>query len=463
MKDVIASPDYITGQVLNVTNNEPRLEGRPVPRRSRILIIVQNLPVPDDRRVWLECQALVSAGHGVTVVSPKGPGDPDYEVLDHVVLRKYPPPPPTSGLRSYVVEFLVCWMRTARQVHQAWRQEGFDVIQTCNPPDTYWTLGLLYKARGVRYIFDQHDLCPEVYQSRFARANGVLLRLLKLLELGNYKVADHVIVTNESYKSLAISRGRKQPADVTVVRSGPDEARFVAGEPVDCLRQGHRFLACYVGIMGPQDGVDGALYAAAHYIHRLGRRDCLFAFLGRGDSLRHLVKLADDLDIGEHVAFPGWADDDTIRRYLSTADVGLCPDPPSPLNDVSTMNKTLEYMAFGLPVVSFDLKETRVSAGSAAVYVPGADTAGFAAAIAALLDDPADRRMRGDVGRKRIESELSWRYQAPAYVSIFDEAERNFPANRGGGALSWLSSKRRNRAVAAPSPWHSDSGRNARP
>jgi glycosyltransferase involved in cell wall biosynthesis len=385
-----------------------------------VLIIVQNLPVPADRRVWLECKALVAAGHAVTVVCPKGIGDPDYEILDQVVLRKYAPPPPTAGLRSYIVEFVVCWLRTAKRVHQAWRHEGFDVIQTCNPPDTYWLLGMLFKARGVRYVFDQHDLCPEVYQSRFARPNRMLLRMLKLLELANYKVADHVIVTNESYKALAISRGRRRPDDVTVVRSGPDADRFIAGDAVQELREDHRFLACYVGVMGPQDGVDRALYAAAHYIHELGRTDCLFVFLGRGDCLKDLVELASELDIANHVTFPGWANDDSIHRYLSTADIGLCPDPPSPLNDVSTMNKTLEYMSFGLPIVSFDLKETRVSAAGAAVYLPGEDITGFATAIAALLDDPADRRMRGDIGRRRIESELSWRHQEPVYISLFD-------------------------------------------
>lgn len=405
-----------------------------VSSRSRVLIIVQNLPVPADRRVWLECQALVSAGHAVTVVCPRGSNDPDYEVLDHVVLRKYKPPPSTTGLRSYIVEFVVCWLRTARRVHQAWRQEGFDVIQTCNPPDTYWLLGLLFKARGVRYIFDQHDLCPEVYQSRFARPNRVLLRLLKLLELGNYRVADHVIVTNESYKSLAISRGGRQPDDVTIVRSGPDADRFIAGEPVEELRADHRFLACYVGVMGPQDGVDRALHAAAHYIHALGRSDCRFAFLGRGDCLDELIQLAHELDIAEHVTFPGWADDDAIRRYLSTADVGLCPDPPSPLNNVSTMNKTLEYMSFGLPIVSFDLKETRVSAEDAAVYLPGEDISGFAAAIATLLDDPVERRRRGTIGRQRIDSQLSWRYQVPAYISVFEQAQERLSRRNWSGA-----------------------------
>jgi glycosyltransferase involved in cell wall biosynthesis len=283
-------------------------------------------------------------------------------------------------------------------------------------------LGLLFKTRGVRYVFDQHDLCPEVYQSRFARSNRILVRLLKLLELGNYRVADHVIVTNESYKALAISRGGRVADDVTVVRSGPDDGRFVAGEPVDELRHDHRFVACYVGVMGPQDGVDGALYAAAHYIHELNRKDCLFAFLGHGDCLESLAELARELKISEHVRFPGWADDDTIGRYLSTADVGLCPDPPSPLNDVSTMNKTLEYMSFGLPIVSFDLKETRVSAGEAALYVPGGDIPGFASALASLLDDRAERHKRGSIGRKRIETELAWRHQEPAYVSVFDGA-----------------------------------------
>jgi glycosyltransferase involved in cell wall biosynthesis len=380
---------------------------------------VQNLPVPFDRRVWLEACALRDAGFQVSVVCPKGPGDPSFQIIDGIRIRKYRPPPPTSGALSYAWEFAYCWTRTLFLVMRAAAQEGFDVIQACNPPDTYWALAAPFKPFGKRFVFDQHDLCPEVYVSRFPDGSRAVRRALTLLERATYALADHVVATNESYRETAIRRGNVPARRVTVVRTGPNPDRLRKGTPVDSWRNGRRFLCAYLGVMGPQDGVDLALQAAA-VIVRSGRDDVHFVFVGAGDSYDELVSLAGNLGIAERVTFTGRVPDETVFEVLSTADVGLSPDPLNPLNDVSTMNKTMEYMAFELPVVAFDLKETRVSAGAAAVYAPPNDTDAFAEAILELLDDSKRRAEMGREGRERVERELAWRHQAPRYLSVYE-------------------------------------------
>jgi glycosyltransferase involved in cell wall biosynthesis len=298
-------------------------------------------------------------------------------------------------------------------------REGFDVIQACNPPDTYWALAAPFKPFGKRFVFDQHDLCPEVYVSRFPDGSGAVRRALTLLERATYALADHVVATNESYRETAIARGKVPARRVTVVRTGPNPDRLRKGAPVDSWRHGKRYVCAYLGVMGPQDGVDLALRAAAAIV-RSGRDDVHFVFVGSGDSYDELVSLADELGIAERVTFTGRVPDETVFEVLSTADVGLSPDPLNPLNDVSTMNKTMEYMAFELPVVAFDLKETRVSAGPAAVYAPPNDTDAFADAILELLDDPERRAEMGRQGRERVERELAWRHQAPRYLSVYE-------------------------------------------
>ncbi len=297
--------------------------------------------------------------------------------------------------------------------------EGFDVIQACNPPDTFWALALPFKAFGKRFVFDQHDLCPEVYESRFPNGSRLVHRTLRLLERATYAVADQVIATNDSYREVAIARGNVPSHRVAVVRTGPDPERLRRGEPVPAWRHGKRYLCAYLGVMGPQDGVDLALRAAAALV-RSGREDVHFVFMGKGDSYDELIELVRVLDLADHVTFTGRVPDQTVVDVLSTADVGLCPDPLNPLNDVSTMNKTMEYMALELPVVAFDLKETRVSAADAAVYVRPNDTDAYARAVAALLDDPAERARMGSIGRRRVENVLAWTHQAPRYVALLE-------------------------------------------
>lgn len=389
-------------------------------RAPQVLIVVQNLPVPLDRRVWMECQALIGAGYGVSVICPKGPGDPDHEVLDGVHLYKYAPPPATGNILSFVYEFAYCWVRTAVASVRVRRRHGIDVFQTCNPPDTYFLLALPYKLRGTRFVFDQHDLCPEMLESRFGRTGGPLMWGLRTLERATYALADHVITTNESYADIAATRGGKPAEEITVVRSGPDAQAMQPGVPHPELRRGRNQLVCWLGIMGPQDGVDFALRAIAQYVHGLGREDCHFAFLGFGDALEDLKSLATELGLNQHVEFTGRVGPAQIREYLSTAAVGLVPDPKTAYADVSTHNKTLEYMAFAVPVLTTDLKETRLSAGQAAAVVADDDAPGFAKTLAELIDDPDRRAEMGRVGRARIVDDLAWEHQAPKYLGVFD-------------------------------------------
>lgn len=399
--------------------------------RPHVLIIVQNLPVPLDRRVWLECQALRDAGYEVSVICPKGPDDPSYELHQDVHLYKYRPPPEASAALGFALEFVYCWFRTAWLSLRVARRRRIDVIQACNPPDTFWALARLWRlATGgrTRFVFDHHDLNPELFLSRFgAPTTGtarVQFGLLRWLERRTFRAADRVISTNESYRGIAVQRGGVPRAHTAVVRSGPDTARMRPLRPDPGLSPEGTTLLVYLGIMGPQDGVDVVLHVADQLL-RAGRRIHV-ALLGFGDSFDSLVALSRELGIDRHVTFTGRADADTIARYLSAAAIGLSPDPYSPLNDVSTMNKTMEYMAYALPVVAFDLTETRVSGGDAAVYVDHGGSreeavARFAEAVAALLDDQEGRERRGLSGRRRAEQVLDWEQQRLAYLSVYDE------------------------------------------
>jgi glycosyltransferase involved in cell wall biosynthesis len=385
------------------------------------LIIVQNLPVPFDRRVWLECQALVSAGYRVAVVCPKGSGDPGYEVIDTVELYKYRPYAPGGSNLSFAAEYVYSFLATTWMALKARRSGRFAVIQACNPPDIFWPLAMAFRAlEGTRFVFDHHDLCPELYESRFPEGPKLPYKGLRALERRTHRAADHVISTNDSYRKIAMARSGKRPADVTVVRTGPDPQRLRRGQAYPELRRGRRFLAAYIGVMGPQDGVDIIVQAASILVHELGREDIAFTLIGSGDCYRDLVALRDELGLAGHVEFTGRAPDELVSRILSTADVGLSPDPKNPLNDVSTMNKTMEYMAFELPVVAFDLRETRLSAGDAALYVKPNDVHDYAAAIAAFMDDEPQRARLGKLGRARVEQELAWSHQLRAYLDVYD-------------------------------------------
>jgi glycosyltransferase involved in cell wall biosynthesis len=393
------------------------------PRAPRILIIVQNLPVPLDRRVWLECQALIAQGYQVSVICPKGPGDPPRQVIDGIAIYKYAPPPEASGAAGYVHEFAYCWLRSALLSVRVWRERGFDVIQACNPPDTYWALARLWAWRGVKFVFDHHDLNPELFLSRFGRPRSAVaraqLRGLLWLERKTFGAADHVISTNASYRAKALQRGKVAAADVTVVRSGPDTAVMRPVYPTSDIRLHAGPLLAYLGVMGPQDGVDRVLALVSELVLNRGRSDLRAVIMGFGDCLSELQEQCTAAGLDPYVTFTGRVGPDTIAEYLSAADIGIGPDLKTPLNDLSTMNKTMEYMAFALPSVSFDLTETRLSGSDAAIYVPSGDIGAFADEVENLLDDPGRRAALGRAARRRAEETLDWQTQAQAYVGVF--------------------------------------------
>ncbi|HZR51152.1 MAG TPA: glycosyltransferase family 4 protein [Streptosporangiaceae bacterium] len=370
--------------------------------------------------MWLECQALTRSGYEVSVVCPKGRGDPSYHVVDGVSLYKYRPYAPGGSKLGFITEYVYSFLATARLTLKARRSGRFAVLQACNPPDIFWPIALVLRAMDrTKFVFDHHDLCPELFQSRFPDGPRLPYRGLRALERRTHRTADHVISTNGSYREIAISRSGKRPSDVTIVRTGPDPRRLKRGPADPAQRRGRKYLAAYIGVMGPQDGVDIVVRAASIVVHDLGRDDIAFTLIGSGDCFDELVALRDELRLAGHVEFTGRAPDELVTSVLSTADVGLSPDPKNPLNDVSTMNKTMEYMAFELPVIAFDLRETRVSAGDAGVYVTPNDVHEYAAAIVKLMDDEPERARLGALGRARVEEELAWSHQEQAYLGVY--------------------------------------------
>lgn len=392
---------------------------------GRILIIVQNLPVPLDRRVWLESTTLRDNGYQVSVICPASREFPaTFEVIDGITIRRYRMPFEARGFVGYFAEFLYAWLHTARLSLKALRREGFDVLQACNPPDTYFLLGWLYKLLGKEYVFDHHDLSPEMYSAKFGGRRGLLYHALLFLEKMTLKTARVVLVTNESYRQSALKRGHKHPDDIFVLRTGPDLARLHPVAPDPALKQGRPFLVCYLGEMCPQDGVDYLLHAAHYLRFWLDRRDVRFVLIGGGPAVADLKKMCHDMGMDEFVHFTGRVSDEELARYLSTADVCVDPDPWSEWADNSTMNKILEYMVFAKPIVSFDLKEIHYSARRAALYARPNDVRLFAQKINVLLDHPEMRAEMGAYGRQRVVDELAWSHTHPpllaAYARIFN-------------------------------------------
>ena len=384
--------------------------------RGSVLHLSENLPLPFDRRVWMELSALHAAGLEVSAICPMGDAYRlPYEVIDGIHIWRYPAPPPTRGFLSYVWEFLYCWLQTARLSVVVLARRGFDVIHAANPPDTFWALALPYRWFGKRYVFDHHDLCPELYLARFGsdREGNPAHRVLRWLEWAQFRTADLVISTNESYRQVALTRGRMRSDRVVVVRSGPSRERFATVRAIDpALKRGRPFLVAYLGVMAPQDGVDHLLRAAHHLVRR-GRRDISYTLMGAGDSFDDLREMARELALEDHVRFTGRISDAEVEVTLATADVCVSPDPLNPLNDVSTMNKMLEYMACARPIVAFDLREHRFSAADGALYArPNCDE-DLADKIRELLDDP-ERRARMGPGSRPMTSSSGSRAISPS-------------------------------------------------
>jgi len=390
--------------------------------KKKILIIVENLPVPFDSRVWKEASSLHNAGYEVTVLCPRGKGyTKSYEVLDNIRVYRHPVPPEGNSTFSYVWEY--GWALFWEFLYTWWifLRHGFHVIQGCNPPDDIFLVALPFKLFGVKYVFDHHDANPELYFSKYERED-FFYRAQVWLERFTYRFADVVIATNASYKELAITRGRLAPEDVFIVRNGPDLKTFKPVPPVPTLRYGKRFLVGYVGTMSIQEGLDILLDVALH-IKKLGRNDVHFTCVGGGPGLVGLRQMVKDKNLEDIVNFTGRIPDKDLLEVLSTADVCVNPDKPCQMNDISTMIKVMEYMALGKPIVQFDLKEGRFSAGEASLYSDNSNqVADFATKILWLLDNDEARKKMGEFGRKRVEQQLAWEYSVDSLHRAYQRA-----------------------------------------
>ncbi len=393
------------------------------PPRPRALIIVENATIPGDRRVWYEAASLQRGGWDVTVLAPHaGRGRslcPTDEVIEGIHIRRFALRFAEGNRWGHVSEYAIAMWRIWREVSRLARERLFDVIQACNPPDFLLLAALSQRWRGTRLIFDHHDLVPELYACR-SGGSKLVGRVLHAFERVAFSLADVALVTNDSIRRLSVERDHKAPEDVFVVRNGPMLERFrpVARDPT--LARGREHLLVYVGQLGPQDGVDHALRALSHLLDR--RQDWHAMFLGDGEMLPRLIELAAELRLEDQVEFCGFVPDEEVRRAICSADVCLAPDPKNSYTDHSTLVKIAEYMALSRPIVSYDLTESRATAGDAAVFADNNDPLEFAARIDELLDDPERRRQLGAAGRVRVERGLAWEYSEPALLAAYRRA-----------------------------------------
>jgi glycosyltransferase involved in cell wall biosynthesis len=388
----------------------------------RVLIIVQNLPVPFDRRVWLEATSLTEAGYSVSVVCPKAKGfNTPFETLEGVDIYRYDLPFDAQGAAGFVMEFAWCFIRSfMKSVRIAVTGRGFDIIHACNPPETFWLLGWFWRVFGKRFLFDHHDLSPEMYAAKFERDSGLMYRGLLFLERMTFKTADVVITTNESHKKIAQDRGGMAADDVYVVRSGPDVSRFNVYDPDPSWKKGKPFLLVYLGEMCKQDGVDHLVRAVQILRDDLGRTDFHAVFVGGGPEQPMIKAYADEVGVGNMCTFTGRVSDEDLCRILSSADIAVDPDPKSDWSDKSTMNKIMEYMFFGLPIVSYDLTEHRVSAQDAAIYAESNSERALAEEVNALLNDPEKCRQMSEYGSNRVRENLVWQHSVPPLLTAYD-------------------------------------------
>jgi len=397
---------------------------------NRVLIIVENLPCPFDRRVWQEARTLSAAGYSVSIICPKGPGcERSYEELEGIAIYRHVQPFEASGALGYLAEYTwALLIEFLLSLKVACFGRGFDVIHACNPPDTIFLIGGFYKFFGKKFLFDHHDINPELYVAKFGRQD-FFYKLLLTLERWTFKTADVCIATNDSYRDIAMERGGVSPRRVFVVRSGPDLSRLKILPPAVELKRGRRFLVGYVGVMGRQEGIDGLLSAVQHIVHTVGRTDIHFGLVGGGTSLAEAIALAQELNVDAYVTFTGRVSDDELLAMLNTADICVNPDVANDMNDKSTMNKIMEYMALGKPVVQYDLTEGRVSAQGASLYAARNDPIDLANKMLELLDDEALRRRMGKIGRERVRNELAWDHEAPRLLAAY-EALQTQPAEK---------------------------------
>lgn len=395
---------------------------------KRVLFLVENLPSPFDRRVWQEATTLRDAGYRVSIICPTGRGyESKFEVIDKIHIYRYNLPLEADGALGYAAEYSCALFWSFVLAWRVFLTRGFDVIHACNPPDLFFLIGGFFKLFGKKFLFDHHDINPELYEAKFGRRDFFYRLMLKLERL-SFRTADISIATNESYRRIAIERGGMDPAKVFVVRSGPSLERLRVGPGDERLKCGRRYLVGYVGVMGKQEGIDYLLRAVRHIVVDLGRRDVHFGLVGGGTALEEMRMLADTLGIADFVTFTGRVSDEEMLNMLNTADVCVNPDVANEMNDKSTMNKIMEYMALGKPIVQFDLTEGRFSAQDASLYAERNNSDDLAAKLLSLLDNEPLRVRMGISGRLRVVNELAWRHEGPrlltAYRALWQGQER---------------------------------------
>jgi glycosyltransferase involved in cell wall biosynthesis len=390
--------------------------------RTSVLILVQNLPVPFDKRVWQEARALASAGYEVRVVCPRTNDFPlRREVLEGIRIYRYSPGAEAGGLLAYLLEYVIAiaaqlWLAVGIRLRRR-----IDVVHICNPPDLLFLVALPLVASGARLIYDHHDATPELMAAKGWPENSLLVRIVAHLERLTYHFCHVSIETNNSFRAIALSRGGMSPGNVFVVRSAPQAGRFASARPDEMWRRGRKHLVGYVGIMGRQDGLDYLLDAANLIIKERGRDDIQFILVGDGPELRRLRERASALNIADHIEFTGLiASDEKLGSILATADVCVSPDEANSLNDISTMNKVMEYMSIGKPIVQFDLHEGRISAGDSSLYAERNDVSSLAEGIVRLVDDAELGARMGEIGRHRLQTRLSWEQQIPQLLAAYE-------------------------------------------
>ena len=388
--------------------------------RRRVLIIVENLPLPFDRRVWQEARTLHAAGYQVSIICPRGKGyERSYEELEGIAIYRHSMPFEASGALGYLAEYGWALAAEFALSLRICLTRGFDVVHGCNPPDMIFLIGGFYKLFGKKFLFDHHDINPELYEAKFQRRD-FFYRLMLRLERWTFRTADVCVATNESYRRIAIERGGRLPGKVFVVRSGPDLRRLQVLPPQPALKQGRKYLVGYVGVMGRQEGIDGLLAAVHHIVHVMGRSDVHFGLVGGGTELPAMRKRAHELRVADYVTFTGRVPDAELLAMLNTADVCVNPDVANEMNDKSTMNKIMEYMALGKPIVQYDLTEGRVSAQQASLYAKRNDPIDLARQIVTLLDDEPLRQQMGEWGRERVKTALAWEHEAPRLLAAYE-------------------------------------------
>ncbi len=403
----------ITLQSIEMSVPADALNGR------KVLIIVENLSVPFDRRVWQEARTLKAAGAVVSIICPTGKGfEQLYEEIDGIHIHRHSLPLDASNAREYLREYMSALTSQTRLAWKIFFGAGFDVIHACNPPDLIFLVAFPFKLLGRKFIFDHHDINPELYEAKFGR-KGFFWKLLVLLEKLTFKAADVSIATNESYRKIAIERGGMSPKNVYVVRSGPDLSRFKRVPVNPAHKNSRKFMVGYVGVMGDQEGIDLLLASVDHIVHTLNRKDVQFCLVGGGPSLEALKILSHKLNLSDYVTFLGRAPDNDLFEVLSTADVCVNPDRVNPMNDLSTMNKILEYMTIGKPIVQFDVREGRYSAADASLYAAKNDPIDFATKIIQLLDNEEKRIEMGEIGKSRVTNNFSWQQQIPHLIAAY--------------------------------------------